>query len=226
MTNNTLKRQRYVRMLASADLLAGKIEAMEAQLMDMHRDILAIENELAMNDDASAWVTKRSRMRSERMAAQYDSGMTLDEVGTIHGITRERVRQLIAPYMSTAKRKEAIARMRNEEIKRRANDREFLLARKEAAVELVNEHGYTMGEAADATQISSQAVRSALAGEGLTPNPSTRQKTRLRLQIVPRLLDAGKSMEEISDELTKQGDKVSSSTLRQWCYNNIGTRPA
>lgn len=48
------------------------------------------------NDNRESSV--EGKKRASRMAAMYRAGMTLEQIGAKHGITRERVRQLMAKY--------------------------------------------------------------------------------------------------------------------------------
>ena len=67
---------------------------------------------------------KDPNQREEAMAAMYRGGQTLDQIGKIHGVTRERVRQILKKYFGitsvdggrrkVAERKRAIAKAKRE----------------------------------------------------------------------------------------------------------------
>lgn len=227
--NDSLQlRLRYNRLLASGDVIADKIANLENVLRGIHRDVLETENALAELDDESAWETKRLRLRAVEMADRYDAGETLDEIGRSQSppITRERVRQIILPFGSTEKRKEVFERKRQAAIAKRNQERIMTHARRSAAVDLVIDHGYTYGAAADAVQLNEgtvwSAVNRARQSREINPLPGRRLKVDRRT-IVTGMLDAGSTWQEIADALLVKGDRVTISSLRQWAYNHLGS---
>lgn len=77
-----------------------------------------------------ALMTTRSRARAEKMAALYKAGYTLQQIGALHDLTRERVRQLLTKHFgfthvdggqhakAVANRSHRIARLNDQHLKR------------------------------------------------------------------------------------------------------------
>lgn len=73
------------------------------ELLRINRNLMAQDQKalgIKLRNDNAGWaaVTAKSSERAETMAAMYRSGKTLQDIGDFHGLTRERVRQIISKY--------------------------------------------------------------------------------------------------------------------------------
>lgn len=155
--------------------------------------------------------------REAAMCRDYMAGFNSPQIAAKHGITRERVRQILKPHGLIAARQKQRAEKRMEKAaEKRAYWYEFDL-RVQDGVEMVDS-GVSIAKACRATRVSYTALRSALEQRGVKSIHSKWRDETIVRQRIPDLIDEGKNARQIKKALDDEKLRVSI----HWIYANFG----